>query len=122
MGGAAKAVGRRSRAPKADAERKTIFLLACEMEEPLDAALAFAEALDLMGMGLQSIRDDHGLPLLAVAGAIAAQLHAAKTAWHKIVAATGGRRTRKNASQNAARRSGGESSRVSKYGSRRHLR
>jgi hypothetical protein len=98
MGDAAKALRRPCRAPKADAERKAIFLLACEMEEPLDSALAFAQALDLMGLGLRSIRDDHGLPLLAIAGTITEQLHAAKTAWRKIVVATGGRRTRKNAS------------------------
>ncbi|MGD0866948.1 MAG: hypothetical protein ABSA49_15475 [Rhizomicrobium sp.] len=113
MGDAAKARRRPSRAPKADAERKAIFLLACEMEEPLDSALAFAQALDLMGMGLRNIRDDHGLPLLAVAGTITEQLRAAKTAWRKIIVATGGRSARESTPQNAARRSGGESRRVS---------
>jgi hypothetical protein len=60
--------------------RHRVFMLACNMEEPLDQALAFARALDLMSFGLNSIADDHGPALLAIAEAMTGQLTAARTA------------------------------------------
>jgi hypothetical protein len=68
--------------------RLLVFALACDMEEPLDQALAFANALDLMGFGLNSIGDDHGPALLAIAEALTGQLTAAKKPWWQIMAAS----------------------------------
>lgn len=69
--------------------RRRIFSLACEMEEPLAQALAFAGALDLMGFGLRNIADDHGVSLLAIVEALTDELKAAKMVWQKLLAASG---------------------------------
>jgi hypothetical protein len=69
------------------------------MEEPLDQALAFARALDLMGFGLNSIADDHGPALLAIAEVLTGQLTTAKKKWREIVAASGPRATSRRTSR-----------------------
>ncbi len=62
--------------------RRRIFSLACDMEEPLDQALAFARTLDLMGFGLCNIAaDDHGPSFVAIAEAITDRLKTAKKTW-----------------------------------------
>ncbi len=68
--------------------RRRIFSLACDMEEPLDQALAFARALDVMGFGLNSIADDHGPSFVTIAEALTDRLNAAKKTWRQIVAAS----------------------------------
>ena len=68
--------------------RRRVFRLTCDLEEPLDQALAFTNALNLMGYGLNSIGDDHGPALLAVAEAMTGQLTTAKKTWRQIVAAS----------------------------------
>ncbi len=66
--------------------RRHIFSLACDMEEPLDQALAFARTLDLMGFGLNNIADDHGPSFVAIAEALADRLTTAKKTWRQIMA------------------------------------
>jgi len=74
--------------PKTDPALRRVFKLACDLEEPLDQALAFASALDLMGYGLNGIGDDHGPALLAIAEALTGQLTTAKMSWRQIMAAS----------------------------------
>jgi len=66
--------------------RRRIFSLACDMEKPLDQALAFASALDLIGFGLRTIADDHAPALLAVAEAMTAQITTTKETWRQLMA------------------------------------
>lgn len=66
--------------------RHRVFTLGCELEEPLDQALALARVLDLMGFGLRAIHNDHGPALLAIAEALTSQLSTAKETWRQIMA------------------------------------
>lgn len=68
--------------------RRRVFKLGCDLEEPLDLALAFTRALDLMGYGLNGIGDDHGSSLLAVAEALTGQITTAKKTWRRLLAAS----------------------------------
>jgi hypothetical protein len=65
-------------------------MLACEMEEPLNQALAFASGLALVGYGLESVAGDHGTAILVSAEAIARELGRAKRTWRQIMAVSGG--------------------------------
>jgi hypothetical protein len=94
------------RSPRAaDADRKAIFPLVCDMEEPLNRARALTQALQLMGFGLRGIHDDTGPSLLAIAEAIASQLDTAKNAWRRIAAATGAQAGRSKPRKRGARTS-----------------
>lgn len=72
--------------------RRRLFLLACEMEEPLNAALGLAQALTLMGYGLRSIADDHGTALLVISQTMVSQLEIAKKNW-RLIATEGNRKS-----------------------------
>ena len=67
--------------------RQRLFVLAGEMEEPLAQARALADALDLMGLGLRHVSDDHGAALLAIAEVLSRELKTAQTLWRKVLAA-----------------------------------
>lgn len=74
------------RHPDVEESRRRLFLLACEMEEPLNAAFGLAQALALIGFGLRSIADDHGSALLVISQTMVSQLEIAKKNWRLIVA------------------------------------
>ena len=88
MRGSVRASGKHSRTPDVKAMRRAIFVLASEMEEPLDQAMAFTGALDLMGFGLRGVNYDFGRSFLAVVETLTYQLEAAKTAWRRGIEAT----------------------------------
>ncbi|HEY5236816.1 MAG TPA: hypothetical protein VIJ62_00425 [Rhizomicrobium sp.] len=79
-------------------------MLICELEEPLDQALAFAHALALMGYGLRNAEDDYGSSFLAIAEAMTEELGAAKNTWRQIVAAARMRKVRTGRARRRVRR------------------
>lgn len=70
-----------------------MFLSATAMEEPLNRALAYSSALELIGFGLNRIGDGHGQAVLAIAEAMTADLAAIQTAWRQIMASASARRS-----------------------------
>jgi len=68
--------------------RRHVFALASDLEEPLDQALAFANALALMAFGLRNIADNYGPSFLAIAEAMTGQLNGAKSTWQQIIDAS----------------------------------
>lgn len=72
-----------------------MFLLVNAMEEPLNRAIAYGEALELIGFGLNRIGDDHGQAVLAIAEAITADLAAVQKTWRQIMANSSARRSPK---------------------------
>lgn len=65
-----------------------MFMLVAEMEEPLDRALAFVRAIDLMGLGLSGIADDHATAVIAIAQTLTDEITAAKNIWRQLMAAS----------------------------------
>lgn len=66
-------------------QRRHIFALASDLEEPLEQALAFAHTLNLMGCGLHNMDDDLASAFVAVAEALTGELSAAKKTWRQIM-------------------------------------
>lgn len=64
------------------------FLLASDMEEPLNHAISYGDALMLMGYGLSRIDADHGRAVIAIAEAITTDLAAVQNSWRQIMAAS----------------------------------
>jgi hypothetical protein len=61
---------------------------AATMEEPLNRALAYSGALELIGFGLNRIGDDHGQAVLALAETMTLELVAVQKTWRHIFAAS----------------------------------
>ncbi len=60
----------------------TLFDLVDAMEQPLLAAVDLVRALEMVGLGLQSIRDDDvSRPVLAIAGELSLRLDEVKKVW-----------------------------------------
>lgn len=68
-----------------DALRRRFFVLASDLEEPLEQALAFARTLNLMGCGLHNMDDELASAFVAVAEALTDELGVAKKTWRQIM-------------------------------------
>jgi len=71
-------------------------MLGCDLEEPLNRALAYSGALELIGFGLNRIGDDNGQAVLAIAEALTVELASVQKSWRQIVAASTGARDRRS--------------------------
>lgn len=56
------------------------------MEEPLERALSFCSALELMGLGLNRIDSDHGSAVLAQAETMKVDLLKVQSMWRQLLA------------------------------------
>jgi hypothetical protein len=74
-----------------------MVLVATAMEEPLDRALAYSGALDLIGFGLNRIGDDHGRAVLAIAEVMTLELVMLQKSWRQMMAACARRPTGRSA-------------------------
>jgi hypothetical protein len=73
------------RATQAEAQTTKIFALTCEIEDSLGAALSYADALELMGFGMQCLGDDYSAALITVVETLMKHLKSAKSACRLIL-------------------------------------
>ena len=81
--------GARAKRLRAQAPRRLkpskILALALDMEEPLTDALAYVQALHLIGYGLWTDRDSNGRSIVTVARAASEQLESIREIWDRVI-------------------------------------
>ena len=82
----ARARAKNPRAQAAEAMRAKLAHLAFRMEQPLDDAIDFVQALSLMGYGMMgSVAEGDERAIVTVAGAASKRLDALKDAWRGVI-------------------------------------
>jgi hypothetical protein len=84
-------IGRKKRPPRSPAKSlATMQGLALDMEEPLNEVENLAQALRLIGFGLESHDAEAGSPIAALASTAVQRLSVLKEIWRSMIEASAG--------------------------------